>query len=202
MPRPRSLSPHQIADAALAVIDGEGLAALSMRTVARRLGMGTMSLYRYVADRSDLEALVVDRVLARIELDVPDGSAGQRLARLADQVRAAVAGHPAVIPLLLTHRHRAPASLEWGEAVLGVLTDAGLGGRRRVLAFRAILAYVFGALEVEHFAALAGAGTQALADLSAEDYPLLARTATDAVGTAPAEEFGRGFDIVVRGLEL
>ncbi|TFV56508.1 TetR family transcriptional regulator [Mycobacterium sp. PS03-16] len=202
MPRPRSLTPQQIADAALAVADGDGLAALSMRTVARRLGVGTMSLYRYVADRVELEALVVDRVLAGIDLTVSRGSPGRRVATLAERVRTAVAAHPAVIPLLLIHRHRTPASLQWGEAVLAVLTDAGFAGRRRVLAFRAILAYVFGALEVEHFASLAGAGTRALASLSDEDFPLLARTAVDAAQLTADEEFRRGIDIVLRGLGL
>jgi hypothetical protein len=52
MPRPRSLSHDRIAAAALAVIDRRGLAALSMRTVAAELGMGTMSLYRYVTTAS------------------------------------------------------------------------------------------------------------------------------------------------------
>lgn len=68
MPRPRSLTSTRIATAAIAVVDRDGLDALSMRTVAGELGMGTMSLYRYVADRAELEQLVVDEVLARIDL--------------------------------------------------------------------------------------------------------------------------------------
>ena len=100
MPRPRSLTTDQIADAALAVLDRDGLAALSMRAVARELGMGTMSVYRYVTDREELEVLVVDRVLAEVDVRVPRGSAGRRLAALADRVRTAVGAHPAVTPLL------------------------------------------------------------------------------------------------------
>jgi AcrR family transcriptional regulator len=202
MPRPRSLSSIQVAEAALAVLDAEGLAGLSMRTVAARLGVGTMSLYRYVSDRADLEHLVVNQVLSGIDGGLPRGSAGRRLAVLAEQVRRAVADHPAVTPLLLVHRHRAPASLSWGETVLGVLTDAGLTGRRRVLAFRAVLAYVFGALEVEHHSPLAGPGTAALAELPPDEYPLLAQTAKDAGRVTADEEFRRGFDIVLRGLGL
>ncbi|KUI25140.1 transcriptional regulator [Mycobacterium sp. IS-1742] len=200
MPRPRSLSSTQVAEAALALIDDEGLPSLSMRTVARRLGVGTMSLYRYVSDRAQLEELVVNQVLSGLDTGLPRGSAGRRLAVLAERVRSAAARHPAAVPLLLVHRHRVPASLDWGETVLGVLTDAGVTGRRRVLAFRAVLAYVFGALEVDHYGPLAGEGTRILAQL--DEYPLLRQTATQAADVPPEEEFGRGFEILLRGLGL
>ncbi|WP_441959825.1 TetR/AcrR family transcriptional regulator [Mycolicibacterium houstonense] len=202
MPRPRSLTRTQVAAAALAVIDAGGLAGLSMRAVAGRLGLGTMSLYRYVADRDELEAMVVDLVLDEIDPVPPRGSARRQLTELAERVRAVAARHPSAVPLLLTHRHRSSASLRWGETVLGVLTAAGYGGKRRVYAFRAVLAYIFGAIEIEMLGSLDGPGTQALASLSADDYPLLAQTATVARGIAPDEEFRRGFEILLRALEL
>ncbi|MGV0851035.1 TetR/AcrR family transcriptional regulator [Mycolicibacterium phlei] len=202
MPRPRSLTHRQIAAAALEVVDTDGLAALSMRTVARRLDIGTMSLYRYVADRDGLEALVVDHVLETVDLRVPSGSARHRISVLAERVRGAAVQHPAVVPLVLAHRHRTPASMRWGEVVLRVLADAGYTGKRRVYAFRALLAYVFGALEVDHYSPLAGPGTRALADLPADEFPLLSQTATAAHGISAADEFRRGLEIVLRGLDL
>ncbi len=202
MPRPRSLTTDQIAEAALAVVDADGLGALSMRAVARRLDVGTMSLYRYVSDRTELEQLVVDLVVRRVDLGPSRGGAGRRLTALAEGVRAAVADHPGVAPLLLTHRHRLAGSLQWGEAVLRVLTDAGFDGRRRAVAFRAVLAHVFGAVQIEHFGALSGPGTAALAELSRDDFPLLADTAADARRISPSEEFRRGFEILLRGLDL
>jgi AcrR family transcriptional regulator len=202
MPRPRSLTSDQIAGAALAVIDDEGLDALSMRTVARRLGIGAMSLYRYVSNRAQLEELVVDLVLAPADLGVPRASAGRKLAVLADRVRIAVSEHPEAVPLLLAHRHQSLGSLRWGETVLSVLADAGYTGKRRVIAFRAVLAYVFGALEVEHFGALSGPGTAALAALARNQFPLLSETAAHARTVTPEEEFRRGFAIVLRGLGL
>src|SRR6266542_4940063 len=62
MPRPRSLTLPQIAAAALAVLERDGLAALSMRTVAVELDVGTMSLYRYVDSKEQVEELVVGLV--------------------------------------------------------------------------------------------------------------------------------------------
>ena len=72
MPRPRSLTPDQLASAALAVLDREGLAGLSMRAVAKELGMSTMALYRYVDDREELEGLVVERVLSAVDTTPPE----------------------------------------------------------------------------------------------------------------------------------
>lgn len=202
MPRPRSLSQTQVAAAALAVIDADGLAGLSMRAVAGRLGLGTMSLYRYVADRDELEAMVVDLVLGEVDPALPQGSARHQLTELAERVRVAAARHPAVVPLLLTHRHRSPASLRWGEMLLGVLSAAGYGGKRRVYAFRAVLAYIFGAVEIEMLGSLTGPGTRALANLAADEYPLLSETAAVAHGIEPDEEFRRGLEILLRALDL
>jgi AcrR family transcriptional regulator len=202
MPRPRSLTCAQIAAAALTVVDRDGLDALSMRAVANELGMSTMALYRYVSERSEVEELVVDLVLQAVDLSMPPGPAGERLRVLADRARGAVADHPAVVPLLLMHRHRSPSSRRWGEAMLTVLADAGLAGKGRVIAFRAIVGYVYGALQVEHFGALSGPGTAALAELPAEEFPILSETAAEAGTIPPEEEFRLGLDILIRGLGL
>jgi AcrR family transcriptional regulator len=202
MPRPRSLTSTQIATAALAVVDRDGLHSLSMRAVAQELGIGTMSLYRYVTARRDIEELIVDLVLQAMDLSMPRGSAGRRLSMLADRMRAAVSEHPAVVPLLLTHRHSSSSLRRWGETMLTVLTDAGLTGKQRVIAFRAILGYVVGALRVEYLGALSGPGTAALAALPAEEFPILSETAAQAQTIPANEEFRRGFDILLRGLGL
>jgi AcrR family transcriptional regulator len=202
MPRPRSLTPAQIADAALTVVDRDGLDVLSMRTVARELRMSTMGLYRYVSDRSQVEVLVVDLVLQAVDLSMPSGSTRERLSTLADRVRVAVAAHSATMPLLLRHRHRSPCSHRVGETMLTVLTESGLEGERRVIAFRAIMGYVFGALQIEHLGPLAGPGTAALATLSPEEFPLLSETAAVARTIPPDEEFRHGFDLLLRGLDL
>ncbi|MEO3782414.1 TetR/AcrR family transcriptional regulator C-terminal domain-containing protein [Actinocorallia sp. B10E7] len=201
MPRPRSLTPLQIAEAALAVLDADGPGALSMRAVAARLGMGTMSLYRYVEDRSQLEELIVERVLEPVDTTVPDGDWKQQLLALSERVRRAVAAHPNAVPLTAAHRQSSPSLLRWSESVLGVLTAAGLTGRARVVAMRAVLAHLLGALELEHRAPLAGEGTRRMAALPAEDFPLLAATARDAAAVPSPEEFRLGFELLLAGLD-
>jgi AcrR family transcriptional regulator len=175
VPRPRSLTTERLTTATLTVIDRDGLDALTMRAVAKELGMATMSLYRYVTDKGELEVLVVDHVLAGVNLTVPPGDWRERLAEVLSRVRDTVAAHPATVPLLLRHRHSVPASLVQIEAMLAILADAGFIGERRVIAQR----------------------TRAMA--AQGELPLLAETA--AVARTMTDEFHKGLEIVLRGLE-
>lgn len=202
MPRPRSLTHPQIAAAALRVIDRDGLDALTMRTVAAELGMGTMSVYRYVTDRAQLEALMVDQVLGAVDMTVPEQPEAWtgRIEVLVERVRESVGAHPAVAPLLLIHRHTSAGSTRWGDTVLGVLADAGFSAEQRVVAFRALLGYMLGALQVEHYSPLSGPGTAALAALDPSDYPHLAKTAAAAQHVSVDDEFLGGLRLLLRGL--
>jgi AcrR family transcriptional regulator len=202
MPRPRSLSHPVIAAAALAVIDRDGLGALSMRAVAAELGMGTMSLYRYVPDRGEIERLVVDLIFRAVDPHVPQGASWrQQVTELAGRAQRAGAAHPAVIPLVLTHHQSSPSAWRWSEAVLSAFTQAGFTGQRRVIAFRCLQAYILGALQTHTFMPLTGAGNAALAALSPADHPTLVETALDAFAVTPEQEFGRGLAVLLDGLE-
>ncbi|MFD8635219.1 TetR/AcrR family transcriptional regulator C-terminal domain-containing protein [Streptomyces sp. NPDC059533] len=202
MPRPRSHTPARLAAAALAVIDRDGLTGLSMRAVAVELGISTMALYRYVQDREELEALVVELVLSAVDSTPPaPGRPWQdRVAELVARLRGAVAAHPAVLPLVLTHRHRSPSVMGWGETLLGVLGEAGIGPEERIIALRALLAYVIGAVQQEHLGALSGAGTAAIAELPPERFPYLTGAARAAPTLTPDREFDGGLALLLRGL--
>lgn len=201
MPRPRSLTTDDLAAAALAVIDRDGLSALTMRAVAKELHMATMALYRYVSDRDKLEILVADRVLSPIDVTLPpELDWREQITVLLDRVRVVVAAHPAALPLTLRHRQSSAATMRWIEATLTVLTAAGFTGRDRVIAQRTVVAFLVGHLENQHYASITGPGTTALAESSAEVYPLLTRTAAQARALSPDEEFRGGLDIILRGL--
>jgi AcrR family transcriptional regulator len=202
VPRPRSLTPDQLAAAALAVIDRDGLAELTMRAVATQLGVSTMGLYRYVRDRRELEALVVELVLGTVEASPPPPGRPwrERVAEMVERVRAVAGAHPEVVPLTLTHRHSSPSLLRWSETVLEILDEAGLRGRQRAVALRGLLGYVIGAIQLEHLGPLSGTGTATMAQLPGEDFPFLADTARHARTVGPDEEFREGLGFLLRGL--
>ncbi|HEY0698337.1 MAG TPA: TetR/AcrR family transcriptional regulator [Micromonospora sp.] len=201
MPRPRSLTPPRIASAALDVVDRDGLAALTMRAVAAELHMSTMALYRYVADRDELEALVVEHVLGGVDTRPPPaGEWPGRVTTMARRVRTVVGAHPAVVPLTMVHRHRSPSVLRWSETVLGILAEAGFDGTRRAVALRALLSYLIGAIQLEHLGPLSGAGTVAMAGLPPAEFPHLSETARYARQIGPDDEFEGGLATLLAGL--
>jgi AcrR family transcriptional regulator len=140
MPRPKSLTHSDIASAALAVIDRDGLPALSMRATAAQLGVGTMSHYRYVSEREEIERLVVEAVLSRLDPTMPARMPWRdQVARIAEAIRKAVMSHPAAVPLFMAHRHVSPSVMRCSEALLRALTTAGFRGSRRVIALRTLV---------------------------------------------------------------
>lgn len=201
MPRPRSLSPDRLAAAALAVLDRDGEAGLSMRSVATELGMSTMALYRYVDDRDELELIVAERVLAGVDTSLPaDPVWTDNIKTLADRVRRAAESHPAAVPLLLRWRHRARGSLRWAETVARILDGAGFHGPRRAVALRSLLGYIVGALQLEHYGPLSGSATVTMAGLPADEFPMMADTARHAGAVGRDDEFLGGLEFLLSGL--
>ncbi|WP_369056023.1 TetR/AcrR family transcriptional regulator [Kineococcus terrestris] len=91
----RSLDLDDVVAAATALADEHGLAALSMRRVAERLGVGAMSLYTYVADRAELLDLLVDAALAAAPREDTTGRPWrERVAALAEDERRLFDAHP------------------------------------------------------------------------------------------------------------
>lgn len=206
MPAPRRFSRAELQHAALALVDAEGLDALTMRSLAAALGTGAMTIYNYVDGRDGLEALLVEAVLAEVELPGAPGDDWRAdLRAIAEANWSAVRAHPAVIPLILTRRGTDPAVLRIGEATLDALARSGRTGSALLAAFRAVTAFVNGFAQVELASAVAsgtagGLVGQVLAQ-PPERYPMLVAAATTAAGSDPVVEFRAGLDILIAGLD-
>ncbi|GGK38128.1 TetR/AcrR family transcriptional regulator [Nocardia camponoti] len=85
MTEPR-LSKSAIVDTAIDIADANGLDALSMRRIADRLGVGTMSLYRHVANKDDLIAAMTDEIAGRYPYPDPTGLTWRDRVRIAAEV--------------------------------------------------------------------------------------------------------------------
>lgn len=89
------LSVAQVVEAGIALADGEGLEAVSMRRVAQELGVVPMTLYTYVPDKATLLELMLDRVyLGMSRVERPDEPWRDRLAAIAEENRRLYAEHP------------------------------------------------------------------------------------------------------------
>ncbi|WP_230592119.1 mycofactocin system transcriptional regulator MftR2 [Rhodococcoides fascians] len=149
--RPRSaraesagnLSEAEIVDAALRIVQVEGVDKLSMRRLSRELGASAMAPYYYVADKEALLDLVASAALSDINLPTTaSGPWQERLRSVLDQIDEKLRTHPGIGELLLNqmlHKQRQLVS-----AIMDVLFDAGFSERDVLLAYSMIHSYLFG----------------------------------------------------------
>src|SRR2546430_14954368 len=122
--RRQPLTPERILDAAIELIDRDGLEALSMRHLGSALSVEAMSLYRHFASKTALLEGVVGRLLAELLLPVPGSAPWQESFRaLARGYRQLLLRHPNAIPLLATLQLSNPRAL--GAAGAGLALPAG-----------------------------------------------------------------------------
>ncbi|MBM9437882.1 TetR/AcrR family transcriptional regulator [Actinacidiphila bryophytorum] len=129
MARPRKplLSRDRIVAAALALVDAEGLAALSTRRLAAELGVSGPSLYNHFATKDAILDAVADAVIGKVDVSMFSDGRGWRQALLdwGRSYRAALSEHPHIVPFLATGPGLRPAGLRMADAVFGGMVDAG-----------------------------------------------------------------------------
>jgi AcrR family transcriptional regulator len=142
--RPQLTREHVVAEA-LAVIAQQGVQALTMRTLAARLGVVPGALYHHVRNKEQLQDLVLDGVLAEVDDHVDPALAWtERIKLLAHRLRAVLEQHPGVAGVLKTRDPLGPHSLTLAEAFLSPLQAAGFPGREAGLAFFLLVDYTVG----------------------------------------------------------
>src|SRR5918994_67163 len=125
-PRP-ALSLERIVAAAVRVAASDGLKAVSMSRVAADLGVSTMSLYRYVAAKDELLALMADLTFeAPPAPRGPEESWRDGLARWARTELAGYRRNPWVLRIPISGPPVTPNTMVWLERGLDALGDTGL----------------------------------------------------------------------------
>ena len=145
-PRTRTpLSRDRVLRAALELADARGLEELTMRKLAKELGVEAMSLYNHVASKEAMIDGLIDIVFSEIEVAEP-GEKDWRTAmrERAHSVRAALRRHPWAIGLMEGRMHPGPANIRYHNAVVGCLREGGLAFREAVHAMSVLDAYTYG----------------------------------------------------------
>src|SRR6266545_1054492 len=139
------LTRERVVAEARTVIAQDGVQALTMRTLAARLGVVPGALYHHVRNKQQLQDLVLDAVLAEVDghLD-PSMPWTEQLKLLAHRLRAVLEQHPGVAGLLKTRDPLGPHSLALAEAFLTPLQAAGFPDREAGLAFFLVVDYTVG----------------------------------------------------------
>lgn len=205
------LSRERVLRTALALVDEAGADALSMRTVAAKLGVEAMSLYRHVADKQDLLLGVADLVVAEIE--VPPQGTPWRVAmrRRADSAREVFLRHPHSALLVESCATMTPARLAYADGILGLLVAGGFDASLAYRAFLTLDSYVYGFVmqELGWPHPSSGADAPPPPDVSPERFPhfaavmnvVMAKVGTHGLVASYGDEFHFGLDLVLDALE-
>jgi AcrR family transcriptional regulator len=200
------LSKERVLRAAVALADEHGIEALSMRRLAKELGVEAMSLYKHVANKDAILSGIVDMVAGEIELpDGPDWKTA--LKRNAISARDVFIRHKWAGNLWMSQQSGGPARLRLADWMLGTLRQAGFSKDLIYHAFHILEAHILG-FTVMHLSfpytreELAGMAAAFLEEFPVDEYPELLEHIKGHLEPHEGEGgFELGLDLILDGLE-
>ena len=139
-----SLSKKGVMRTAVTLADEAGVASLSMRKIADKLGVKAMSLYHHVANKDEVLDAMVDSVFGEIELPVVGADWKTSMRQRAFSARAALLRHRWAVGLVDSRANPGPATLKHHDAVIGNLRTAGFSVVAAARAFSVLDSYIYG----------------------------------------------------------
>lgn len=210
--RREPLSRERLLRAAMDLADRDGIAALSMRNIARELGVEAMSLYHYVERKEDLLAAIGDMVMREIEL--PGGRAADWrsvVRRMAVSYHDALKRHPWIHALGAAPARVGPGQLGYMEWLLRTLRGAGFSPRMTHHAYHILDSHVVGSSlwEAGITAAIPKGAIPDLAKTVLQrvpiaEYPYFHEHAQQHIGKVTKGDkhpFELGLDLILEGLD-
>jgi len=203
------LNRDRILAAAVEIADERGVAAITMRAVASRLGVEAMSLYNHVANKDDILDGMADLVANQFDLPQDADTWREAMRRRAVSAHQVFGRHPWAPMLFDSRESSGPARLHYFDWVLGTLMTAGFSVDGAGRAFSLLDSYVYG-FGIQQFNVSASGDASAeemaeaiLASIPRDEYPYLHQMAVHAmrVGYDAEADFGFGLEIILDGLE-
>ncbi len=206
------LNRERVLRAAIALADQGGFESLTMRNLAKELGVEAMSLYNHVANKDDLLDGMIDLVFGEIEPPPAEVDWKTAMRRRAVSTREALNRHRWAIGLMEGRSSHGPANLTLHNAVLGCLRAAGFSLEMTVHAYSVQDSYIYGfALQERDMSSetpddFAAEAQRQMHEYQAvlADYPHLVEVVGGYVAKAGydyATEFLFGLDLILDGLD-
>jgi AcrR family transcriptional regulator len=203
------LNRERLLGAAIALSDSAGLAALTMRSLAKELDVKPMSLYHHVANKEEILDGMIDDVFGEIGLPAADVDWRSAMRERAISARRVLARHPWATPLMESRTNPGHATMRHHDAVIGTLRRAGFSIEMTAHAYSLLDSYIYGfALEeaglpfdTETAPEMAEA---MLAQFPVDEFPHLAELTIEHVlqpGYDYGDEFEFGLELILDGLD-
>lgn len=200
-PKREALSRDRILAAALAVVDQEGLEAISMRRLGEELGVEAMSLYNHVANKAAILDGIFEAVLAEIPPTKRTEHWPHDVRHRARALRRVLLSHPNVLPLFAARPAVTPASITHVEAALDVLRRAGFTATHALNALQVTVAFVVGHTIAAHGSGRSDAPVVDYERLSETEFPRVREMARQLERHDVEAEFEFGIDLLIAGLK-
>jgi AcrR family transcriptional regulator len=206
-PAKPALTREGIIEAAVAILESDGLGKVTMRRIAAALDTGPASLYVYVRNTEDLHAQILDALLGRMD---PVGTAGTWRDRLHAQLAAyatVLFEHPEIARMTMSTHPVGPHYFSLVESVLDLLSEGGVTDAGAAWGVDLLLASVT-ATAVEHGGEQsADQQSEALSSLAAsiavapeQSYPRIVRLGDDMLSGTGVARFSWGLDVLINGI--
>lgn len=141
------LSRELIVRTAVAMIERDGINAVSMRRLAAELGTGAMSLYNHVPNKAALLNAVAEHILADLRFTVDPATDWREAARsMARAFREVAQRYPRSVMVVVSRQPNSAEGMRAVEQALATARAAGFHGRTAVRVMRAVVNYVLGCL--------------------------------------------------------
>lgn len=208
---------ERIVEAALGLLDEVGLAGLSMRRLAERLGIQAATLYWYVHDKHELLSLLAETICREVQAPDPNAAWRVQLETLMWEYRRVLLAHRDAAHILAATLPAGPQRLRLVDMTLGAVMAAGFEGWAASRAGRLLVDYTTGFVQEEYVSAGRPAPATAeqderaadairlptIADVSvqAQLYPNIAALGPYLADDDGDARFGFGLGVVLDGLE-
>jgi AcrR family transcriptional regulator len=201
------LTRQRVLEAALHLIDREGLEGFSMRKLGAMLGVEAMSLYNHVESKRALFDGVIEGLIVQAPSpEQLDGTPREELWAFAHAFRDVLRAHPRVLPLVATSPLRTPATLAILDHLLATIHRAQITGVQAIYALQCLVGFIVGHTWIE-------IGTPPVADLErgpngptvwqqfpAASYPTLHAVLPEIAQWNPDREFDFGLEALFQSL--
>lgn len=199
-----ALTREGIVDAALRIIDAEGIGGMSMRRLGTELGVDAAAVYYHIGSKSELHSLIADRIMSSIDMSVDDPSkpVDQRLVAAAYAYRDALLRHPEAVPLMAARSARTVAQLRPVEILLGIFADAGFSATEAITGVDVLGQFVLGltGVHASHITDSPLHDDRDFDELPPDEFPHMTAVLAEAEYLGFDKEFDTGARALVIGL--
>ena len=204
------LDRERLLHGAMAIADAEGNSALTMRSLAKKLGVKPMAIYHHVANKEEILDGIIDMVFAEFDLPPADTDWKTAMRQRAVSARRVLARHSWAIPLMASRTNPGPETLRHHDAVVGTLRRAGFSIEMAAHAYSLLDSYIYGFALQESVSLPFDKETapevveSILAKSPKDTYPYLTELAIEHVlqpGYDYGNEFEYGLELILNGLD-